>query len=223
MALQRPLQFKMVVLGESGVGKSSLALRFAKGQYHEHGENTVGAAFLTHTLQIDPDTSVKVELWDTAGQERSNFLHRFNRSHFSFRFFRYHALAPMYYRGAQAALIVYEITSSDSLRRAKMWVKELRQASTKDIVIGLAGNKADLGSSTKRQVQMEEANEYADDNNLIFMETSAKRGDNVTELFLAIARQVASTYQNKKPDGAFPLQQKPKKSSGGCCGNDTKT
>jgi Ras-related protein Rab-5C len=70
MAMQRPLQFKMVLLGESAVGKSSLALRFAKGQYQEHAEATIGAAFLTHTLQIDSDTLVKVELWDTAGQER---------------------------------------------------------------------------------------------------------------------------------------------------------
>ena len=68
--MQRPGQFKMVLLGESAVGKSSLAIRFAKGQYHEHGESTIGAAFLAHTLQIDPDTSLKLELWDTAGQER---------------------------------------------------------------------------------------------------------------------------------------------------------
>ena len=223
MALQRPVQFKMVLLGESAVGKSSLALRFAKGQYHEHAESTIGAAFLTHTLQIDSDTSVKVELWDTAGQERSLFAlyFAFERTISSFR---YHALAPMYYRGAQAALVVYDVTNSDSLRRAKMWVKELRQASTKDIVIGLAGNKADLGSTTKRQVDTREASEYADENGLIFMETSAKRGDNVTEIFLAIARQVASTHQNNKPNGGFSVQQKSKKaSSGGCCGGDSKS
>jgi len=68
--MYRPSQFKMVLLGESSVGKSSLALRFAKGQYHDNAESTIGAAFLTHTIQTDPDTSVKIELWDTAGQER---------------------------------------------------------------------------------------------------------------------------------------------------------
>ena len=68
--MHRPGHFKMVLLGESAVGKSSLALRFAKGQYQEHAESTIGAAFLTHILQIDADTSLKVELWDTAGQER---------------------------------------------------------------------------------------------------------------------------------------------------------
>jgi small GTP-binding protein len=71
MTMQRPGQFKMVLLGESAVGKSSLALRFAKGQYQDHAESTIGAAFLTHTIQIDSDTTLKVELWDTAGQERS--------------------------------------------------------------------------------------------------------------------------------------------------------
>ncbi|CAF1009171.1 unnamed protein product [Adineta steineri] len=155
--MRRPGQFKMVLLGESAVGKSSLALRFAKGQYQEHAESTIGAAFLTHTLQIDQDTSLKVELWDTAGQER------------------YHSLAPMYYRGAQAALVVYDITNGESLRRAKQWVKELQQVNANDMVIGLAGNKADLATGNRRQVDSNEVREYAEQNDLIFMETSAKR------------------------------------------------
>lgn len=85
-------QFKLVLLGESAVGKSSLVLRFVKGQFHEFQEATIGAAFLTQTVCLD-DTTVKFEIWDTAGQER------------------YHSLAPMYYRGAQAAIVVYDITS----------------------------------------------------------------------------------------------------------------
>ncbi|CAF2532421.1 unnamed protein product [Rotaria sp. Silwood2] len=204
--MRRPGQFKMVLLGESAVGKSSLALRFAKGQYQDHAESTIGAAFLTHTLQIDSDTSLKVELWDTAGQER------------------YHSLAPMYYRGAQAALVVYDITNSESLRRAKMWVKELRQVNASDMVIGLAGNKADLATGNKRQVDTREVADYAEENGLIFMETSAKRGDNVTEIFMNVARQVAAkqpTSTLNKPHGAFP-PAKPKKESSTCCGSDSK-
>ncbi|KTG44859.1 hypothetical protein cypCar_00022033 [Cyprinus carpio] len=85
-------QFKLVLLGESAVGKSSLVLRFVKGQFHEFQESTIGAAFLTQTVCLD-DTTVKFEIWDTAGQER------------------YHSLAPMYYRGAQAAIVVYDITN----------------------------------------------------------------------------------------------------------------
>nr|KAF6309077.1 hypothetical protein mPipKuh1_009182 [Pipistrellus kuhlii] len=86
-------QFKLVLLGESAVGKSSLVLRFVKGQFHEYQESTIGAAFLTQTVCLD-DTTVKFEIWDTAGQER------------------YHSLAPMYYRGAQAAIVVYDITNT---------------------------------------------------------------------------------------------------------------
>jgi Ras-related protein Rab-5C len=121
-------QFKLVLLGESAVGKSSLVLRFVKGQFHEYQESTIGAAFLTQTVHID-DTAVKFEIWvsklrnvqlqlsidvmndsqDTAGQER------------------YHSLAPMYYRGAQAAIVVYDIQNQDSFVRAQTWVKELQR------------------------------------------------------------------------------------------------
>ena len=86
---------KLVLLGESAVGKSSLVLRFVKGQFHEYQESTIGAAFLTQTICLD-DATVKFEIWDTAGQER------------------YHSLAPMYYRGAQAAIVVYDITNQVS-------------------------------------------------------------------------------------------------------------
>lgn len=133
----RMSQFKLVLLGESAVGKSSLVLRFVKGQFHEFQESTIGAAFLTQTLCLD-DTTVKFEIWDTAGQER------------------YHSLAPMYYRGAQAAIVVYDITNTDTFVRAKNWVKELQRQARPDIVIALAGNKSDLGQ--KRMVEYEEAN-----------------------------------------------------------------
>jgi small GTP-binding protein len=115
-------QFKVVLLGESAVGKSSLVLRFVKREFHEFQESTIGAAFLTQTVQID-DTTVKFEIWDTAGQER------------------YHSLAPMYYRGAQAALIVYDITSKDSFHKAQNWIRELQRQANANIVIALVGNK----------------------------------------------------------------------------------
>merc|ERR1711916_349755 len=146
-------QFKLVLLGESAVGKSSLVLRFVKGQFHEYQESTIGAAFLTQTVAVD-DVTVKFEIWDTAGQER------------------YHSLAPMYYRGAQAAIVVYDITNADTFQRARSWVKELQRQANPNIVIALAGNKADLAS--KQQVDTNEARAYAEENGLLFMETSAK-------------------------------------------------
>jgi len=101
-------QFKLVLLGESAVGKSSLVLRFVRGQFFDYQESTIGAAFLTQTVALS-DSTVKFEIWDTAGQER------------------YHSLAPMYYRGAAAAIVVYDITSPDSFARAKSWVRELQR------------------------------------------------------------------------------------------------
>ncbi|MBA0839909.1 hypothetical protein Goarm_005599, partial [Gossypium armourianum] len=99
--------FNQVLLGDVGAGKSSLVLRFVKGQFVEFQESTIGAAFFSQTVAVN-DATVKFEIWDTAGQER------------------YHSLAPMYYRGAAAAIIVYDITNQASFERAKKWVQELQ-------------------------------------------------------------------------------------------------
>lgn len=165
-------QFKLVLLGESAVGKSSLVLRFVKGQFLDYQESTIGAAFLTQTVCLN-DTTVKFEIWDTAGQER------------------YHSLAPMYYRGAQAAIVVYDITVADSFDRAKNWVKELQRQGNPNIVIALAGNKVDL--EQRRAIQAQDAQDYADENGILFMETSAKTAANVNELFVAIAKKLPKT------------------------------
>ncbi|XP_047138478.1 ras-related protein Rab-5C isoform X1 [Hydra vulgaris] len=192
--------FKLVLLGESAVGKSSLVLRFVKGQFHEYQESTIGAAFLTQTVCFD-DTTVKFEIWDTAGQER------------------YHSLAPMYYRGSQAAIVVYDITNTDTFSRAKSWVKELHRQASANIVISLAGNKADLGN--KRMVDYEEAHAYAEENGLLFMETSAKTASNVNELFLAIAKKLPKNTDQPGPGGpsrrGIELTENPEPPKSGCC------
>jgi small GTP-binding protein len=124
---------------------------------------------LTQTVTLD-DATVKFEIWDTAGQER------------------YRSLAPMYYRGAAAAVVVYDITKKDSFNGAKSWVKELQRRGDPNVVIALAGNKADM--EAKRKVQTEEAQQYAKDNDILHLETSAKTALNVRNLFIEIGKHL---------------------------------
>jgi len=196
----RVFQFKLVLLGDSAVGKSSLVLRFVRGQFFEYQESTIGAAFLTQTVALN-DTTVKFEIWDTAGQER------------------YHSLAPMYYRGAAAAIVVYDITNFDTFKRAQQWVKELQRQGNPNIVIALAGNKSDL--SSKRKVEPEDAESHASENGIFFMETSAKTSTNVNELFVAIARKLPkNTPQPRAGGNGIVISQNqgpPEAKKAGCC------
>lgn len=197
MAASAPMQAKLVLLGDMGAGKSSLVLRFVKGQFFDYQESTIGAAFLTQTVAVN-DTTVKFEIWDTAGQER------------------YHSLAPMYYRGAAAAIIVYDIQSQSSFARAKSWVRELQRQGNASLVMALAGNKADLAE--KRQVDAEEAQAYAEENGLFFMETSAKTAANVNDLFYEIARKLPKASPAAAPTGGVVLNDKSQqKKKTSCC------
>ncbi|KAJ4395017.1 Vacuolar protein sorting-associated protein 21 [Neurospora sp. IMI 360204] len=184
---------KLVLLGEAAVGKSSLVLRFVNNDFQENKEPTIGAAFLTQKCNL-PTRTIKFEIWDTAGQER------------------FASLAPMYYRNAQAALVVYDLTKPTSLIKAKHWVAELQRQASPGIVIALVGNKLDLTSDSAgpaevsgdgddtaedsgdaRKISTEEARTYAEEEGLLFFETSAKTGHNVTEVFTAIANAIPET------------------------------
>jgi len=144
-----------------------------KDQFDDYRESTIGAAFLTQTVNLDDGTTVKFEIWDTAGQER------------------YKSLAPMYYRNANCAVVVYDITQSASLEKARNWIRELQRQADPSIVIALCGNKSDL--ATRRQVTVEEAQKYAQEEGLMWAETSAKTGDGVTEIFTRIAKKLPTT------------------------------
>lgn len=124
-SVDKSVQVKLVLLGEAAVGKSSVVLRFVSNEFQANKEPTIGAAFLTQKCRLE-DRVLRYEIWDTAGQER------------------FHSLAPMYYRNAQAAVVVYDVTKATSLEKAKSWVKELQRQANPNIVIALAGNKVDL-------------------------------------------------------------------------------
>ncbi|KAM3193371.1 hypothetical protein ACQJBY_070154 [Aegilops geniculata] len=175
------IQAKLVLLGDLGAGKTSIVVRFAKGLYYECQESTIGAAFFSQALPVSgagggEDATVRFDIWDTAGQER------------------YHSLAPMYYRGAAAAVVVYDITSTDSYIRAKRWVDELQRQGNPHLVMALVGNKVDL--EKKRKVGTQEALEYAERNGLFFLETSAKTAQNVGELFYELAERLVKVRPN---------------------------
>lgn len=174
---------KIVLLGESAVGKSSIALRFARDEFLANQETTIGAAFLSRLVTLPPPAaaspspstggsrSLKFEIWDTAGQER------------------YRSLAPIYYRGACGALVVYDITNSESLKKAQTWIRELRTNADPTLTIFLVGNKKDL--ETLRQVPSEEGRRLAEEEEVAgFYETSAKDSSNVEQVFLDLAAQL---------------------------------
>lgn len=181
------LQFKLVLLGDSSVGKSSIVHRFVKDTFDELRESTIGAAFLSQSIRIkDPngagEVMIKFEIWDTAGQER------------------YKSLAPMYYRNANAALVVYDVTEADSLVKAQSWVNELKQKVGDDnLVIHLVGNKVDLveEEEDKRAVLVEDATTYATEENLLFKEVSAKTGVNIKEVFQTIGERLYEIKQEE--------------------------
>merc|ERR1712216_624834 len=155
--------FKVVLIGDSGVGKSNLLSRFTRDEFMLQSESTIGVEFATRSIQVDGKT-VKAQIWDTAGQER------------------YRAITSAYYRGAVGALLVYDITKHltfDDVRT--IWLAELQNNADPNIVVMLVGNKSDLRHL--RDVKTEEAREFAEKHNLSFIETSALGGENVTRPF----------------------------------------
>jgi len=177
--------YKTVLLGQSSVGKSSVADRFVNGNFKEFSSSTIGAAFLVKKLEINSQ-KIRLEVWDTAGQ------------------LRYRSLAPLYYRNAHIALIVYDITDSNSYEAAKNWVNELEHSCDQPLIIAIVGNKVDLDS--ERKVLTKGVQDYCNENNFIFMEVSAKTSQNIDLLFETISisalKRINSKFRNL--DRVFP-------------------
>ncbi|CAH8278781.1 unnamed protein product [Arabidopsis lyrata] len=168
--------FKVVLIGDSAVGKSQLLARFSRNEFSIESKATIGVEFQTRTLEIDHKT-IKAQIWDTAGQER------------------YRAVTSAYYRGAVGAMLVYDITKRQSFDHVARWLEELRGHADKNIVIMLIGNKTDLG--TLRAVPTEDAKEFAQRENLFFMETSALDSNNVEPSFLTVLTEIYRIVSKK--------------------------
>ncbi|CRG94314.1 ras-related protein Rab-5A, putative [Plasmodium gallinaceum] len=201
--MEKKNSYKTVLLGESSVGKSSIVLRLTKDTFHDNTNTTIGASFCTYVvnlnelkvnnsnININNNTinenndnnnnnnesicNIKFDIWDTAGQER------------------YASIVPLYYRGATCAIVVFDISNSNSLDRAKTWVNQLKISS--NYIIILVANKID---KNKFQVDMLEVQKYAQENNLLFIQTSAKTGTNIKNIFYMLAEEIYKNIINKK-------------------------
>ncbi|ODQ67370.1 ras-domain-containing protein [Nadsonia fulvescens var. elongata DSM 6958] len=165
--------FKVVLTGDSGVGKTNILDRFSRNEFNLDSKSTIGVEFATRTVQID-DKHVKAQIWDTAGQER------------------YRAITSAYYRGAVGALLMYDITNSASYKSIAKWMEEIREQADPNIVLMLVGNKSDL--KHLRAVPTKEAKNFASQNKLLFIETSALDATNVDLAFQNILTEVYHRY-----------------------------
>lgn len=195
--------FKCIIIGDTGVGKSCLLLRYQKDQFSPTHDLTVGVEFGSKNTVIDGN-QIKLQIWDTAGQE-------------SFR-----SITRSYYRGACCALLIYDITRYDTFRHCVRWLDEIRSNGNADSVVMLIGNKSDMHE--RRTVSYEEGKEFSERHGLIFIETSAKSGERVEEAFNQMVSEVYDYVRSGKFDdkmcdlmGIKKGLNGAKKGSGGCC------
>ncbi|KAI3457167.1 hypothetical protein Pfo_013830 [Paulownia fortunei] len=168
--------FKVVLIGDSGVGKSNLLSRFTRNEFSLESKSTIGVEFATRSIRVD-DKVVKAQIWDTAGQER------------------YRAITSAYYRGAVGALLVYDVTRHVTFENVERWLKELRDHTDSNIVIMLVGNKADLRHL--RAVSTEDSKDFAERESTFFMETSALESMNVENAFTEVLAQIHRVVSRK--------------------------
>eukprot|EP01056_Protomagalhaensia_sp_Gyna25_P000015 Protomagalhaensia_sp_Gyna_25__14@NODE_1007_length_2302_cov_307_876270_g775_i1_p2_GENE_NODE_1007_length_2302_cov_307_876270_g775_i1NODE_1007_length_2302_cov_307_876270_g775_i1_p2_ORF_typecomplete_len202_score43_61Ras/PF00071_22/4_9e62Roc/PF08477_13/5_7e27Arf/PF00025_21/2_9e19GTP_EFTU/PF00009_27/9_7e09FeoB_N/PF02421_18/8_8e06Gtr1_RagA/PF04670_12/1_6e05SRPRB/PF09439_10/2_7e05RsgA_GTPase/PF03193_16/9_3RsgA_GTPase/PF03193_16/0_074MMR_HSR1/PF01926_23/0_001Dynamin_N/PF00350_23/40Dynamin_N/PF00350_23/0_ len=168
-------KYKLVFLGEQAVGKTSIITRFMYDTFDTNYQATIGIDFLSKTLYME-DRTVRLQLWDTAGQER------------------FRSLIPSYIRDSSAAVVVYDVTNHVSFQNTEKWIQDVRAERGKDVIIALVGNKTDI--EERRQVSVEEGQAKAKEFDVIFMETSAKNGNNVRLLFKELAMSLPGMDQN---------------------------
>ena len=181
------IMFKVVLVGDSFVGKTNIMSRYLKNEFHEDSKATVGVEFGSKQFTIDGH-SVKAQIWDTAGQER------------------YKAITSAYYKGAKGAFIVYDITRKNSFESVERWVSEVISVADKKITIVLIGNKSDL--EDQRQVTKEEAQDKANKLEIAFMETSAFSGDNLDKAFEMMMNEVyKKCHEEMLDDGDLDIIQ----------------
>jgi len=195
--------FKLLLIGDSGVGKSCLLLRFADDTYTESYISTIGVDFKIRTIELEGKT-VKLQIWDTAGQER------------------FRTITSSYYRGAHGIIVVYDVTDNDTFTNVKQWLQEIDRYASEGVNKLLVGNKSDLTS--KKVVEYSVAKEFADQLKIPFLETSAKTSLNVEQAFLTMAKEIkdrmgstSTPAGGSKSTTVTPGQSVQQAQSAGCC------
>ncbi|KAJ6872450.1 hypothetical protein NC651_031532 [Populus alba x Populus x berolinensis] len=193
--------FKLLLIGDSGVGKSCLLLRFADDSYIESYISTIGVDFKIRTVEQDGKT-IKLQIWDTAGQER------------------FRTITSSYYRGAHGIIVVYDVTDQESFNNVKQWLNEIDRYASDNVNKLLVGNKSDLTSN--KVVSYEQAKAFADEIGIPFMETSAKDATNVEQAFMAMSaaikdRMASQPAMNNAKPSTVQFKGQPVEQKGGCC------
>eukprot|EP01002_Notosolenus_urceolatus_P011663 NODE_4033_length_848_cov_46.964956_g3342_i0.p1 GENE.NODE_4033_length_848_cov_46.964956_g3342_i0~~NODE_4033_length_848_cov_46.964956_g3342_i0.p1 ORF type:complete len:208 (-),score=52.29 NODE_4033_length_848_cov_46.964956_g3342_i0:99-722(-) len=173
--------FKILLIGDSGVGKSCLLLRFADDTYTESYISTIGVDFKIKTIHLDGKT-IKLQIWDTAGQDR------------------FRTITSSYYRGAHGIIVCYDVTEMESFNNVKTWLKEIEKYASEDVRKLLVGNKCDL--VVRKVVDYQVAKDFADELGVPFLETSAKNSTNVEQAFTKMAAEIkAKQGASEVPQG----------------------
>ncbi|KAL0994264.1 hypothetical protein UPYG_G00119990 [Umbra pygmaea] len=223
-------KFKLVFLGEQSVGKTSLITRFMYDSFDNTYQATIGIDFLSKTMYLE-DRTIRLQLWDTAGQERfrsliPSYIRDSAAAVVRLQLWdtagqeRFRSLIPSYIRDSTVAVVVYDITNVNSFQQTTKWIDDVRTERGSDVIIMLVGNKTDLAD--KRQVAIEEGERKAKELNVMFIETSAKAGYNVKQLFRRVAAALPgmeSTQDKSREDMIDIKLEKPPEqpvSEGGC-------
>eukprot|EP00249_Psilotum_nudum_P013169 c24192_g1_i1 orf=566-1171(-) len=192
--------FKLLLIGDSGVGKSCLLLRFADDTYAENYISTIGVDFKIRTVELDGKT-IKLQIWDTAGQER------------------FRTITSSYYRGAHGIIIVYDVTDMESFKNVKQWLNEIGRYASDSVNKLLVGNKNDL--TAKRVVDYQMGKAFANELGIPFLETSAKNATNVEQAFMTMAAEIKNRMANQPALNSKPatvqMKGQPIQQKNACC------
>ena len=188
--------FKILLLGDSEVGKSCFLMRYSDNVFVENYITTIGLDYKLKNVKLDSGKTIKVQLWDTAGQDK------------------YRTIAKNYFKGSHGILLLYDITKQSSFNNIREWIQDIREEVSPKAIIFLIGNKIDLAE--QRKISKEKGEELAEEYKIPFFEASAKSGENVDEVFKALYKKISEVYGDLEREMGSKLNKR-KKNQRKCC------